>query len=59
MMIIGRVPMSQIGKLVGLGMIVIVAAFAGIMIVGQDKGEEGNKPENTLTEKVEQEQEEA
>lgn len=26
------------------------------MIVGQDKGEEGNKPENTLTEKVEQEQ---
>ena len=37
-------------------MIVIVTAFAGIMIVGQDKGEEGNKPENTLTEKVEQEQ---
>ena len=37
-------------------MIVIVTAFAGIMIVGQDKGEEGNEPENTLTEKVEQEQ---
>lgn len=45
MMLIGRVPMNQIGKLVGLGMIVIVTAFAGIMIVGQDKGEEGNKPE--------------
>ena len=56
MMLIGRVPMNQIGKLVGLCMIVIVTAFAGIMIVGQDKGEEGNKPENTLTEKVEQEQ---
>ena len=56
MMLIGRVPMNQIGKLVGLGMIVIVTAFAGIMIVGQDKGEEGNKPENMLTEKVEQEQ---
>ena len=55
MMLIGRVPMNQIGKLVGLCMIVIVTAFAGIMIVGQDKGEEGNKPENTLTEKVEQE----
>ena len=49
MMLIGRVPMNQIGKLVGLGMIVIVTAFAGIMIIGQDKGEEGNKPENTLT----------
>ena len=56
MMLIGRVPMNQIGKLVGLGMIVIVTAFAGIMIVGQDKGEEGNKQENMLTEKVEQEQ---
>ena len=57
MMIIGRVPMRQIGKLVGAVMIVIVIAFAGIMIVGQDHGNEANKPENTLTEDVNKEQE--
>ena len=52
MMIIGRIPMAQIGKLVGTVMIIVITVFAGVMIVGHDKGEEGNKPENTLTENV-------
>ncbi len=55
MMVIGRVPMNQIGKLVGTVLILVCIAFAGIMIVGQDKGEENNKPENALTENVEKE----
>ena len=37
MMIIGRVPMSQIGKLVGSVLIFICVVFAGVMIVGEDK----------------------
>ena len=57
MMIIGRVPMRQIGKLVGSAMIVIVTIFAGVMIVGQDRSNENNKPENTLTEDVNKKQE--
>ena len=52
MMIIGRVPMRQIGKLVGGVLIVICIGFAAIMIVGQDKNET-TKPENSLTENVE------
>ncbi len=58
MMIIGRVPMNQIGKLVGTVLIIISVAFAGVMILGQDKDEENNKPENALTENVEKEKEE-
>ena len=52
MMIIGRVPLSQIGKLVGCVLIVICVIFAAVMIVGQDKDAESNKPTNTLTEDV-------
>ena len=58
MMIVGRVPMRQIGKLVGTVLIIICVVFAGVMIVGQDKGDIPNKPENELTENVGQEKEE-
>lgn len=44
MMIIGRVPMRQIGKLVGTALIAICIIFASIMIVGKDKGDTA-KPE--------------
>lgn len=55
MMIIGRVPMSQIGKLVGSVLIFICVVFAGVMIVGEDK--ENGKPENTLTENINEKEE--
>ena len=58
MMIVGRVPMRQIGKLVGTVLIIICVVFAGVMIVGQDKGDVPNKPENELTENVGEEKEE-
>ena len=57
MMIIGRVPMRQIGKLVGTALIAISVLFASIMIVGKDKGDTA-KPENSLTEKVVQDEKE-
>ena len=57
MMIIGRVPMRQIGKLVGTALIAICIIFASIMIVGKDKGDTA-KPENSLTEKVAQDEKE-
>ena len=57
MMIIGRVPMRQIGKLVGTALIAICVLFASIMIVGKDKGDTA-KPENSLTEKVAQDEKE-
>ena len=55
MMIIGRVPMSHIGKLVGSVLIFICVVFAGVMIVGEDK--ENGKPENTLTENINEKEE--
>lgn len=57
MMIIGRVPMRQIGKLVGTALIAICIIFASIMIVGKDKDDTA-KPENSLTEKVAQDEKE-
>ena len=57
MMIIGRVPMREIGKLVGTALIAISVLFASIMIVGKDKGDTA-KPENSLTEKVVQDEKE-
>lgn len=58
MMIIGRVPMKQLGKLVGSVVIFVCIVFAAVMIVGEDKGDDSQKPENTLTENIEQEKEE-
>lgn len=40
MMIIGRVPFSQLGKLVGVIAIIISVALASIMLFGKDKKEE-------------------
>lgn len=50
MMVIGRVPMKQIGKLVGSVLLFILLIIASIMILGKDT--EQNNPNNTLTEKV-------
>lgn len=49
--------MRQIGKLVGTALIAICIIFASIMIVGKDKGDTA-KPENSLTEKVVQDEKE-
>ena len=50
MMIIGRVPMSQIGKIIGFFFCVGALAFATIMLVGKDKT--ANNPNNSYTENV-------
>lgn len=50
MMIIGRIPMFQIGKLVGAVMLLVVLIIASIMIVGQDT--KGVESRQTLTENV-------
>lgn len=57
MMIIGRVPMSQIGKLLGFCFIGIAIIFTVVMVVGKDKNEMP-QADNTLTEQVGQEKEE-
>ena len=57
MMIIGRVPMSQIGKLLGFCFIGIAIIFTLVMVVGKDKNEMP-QAENTLTEQVGKEKEE-
>lgn len=48
MMIIGRVPMRQIGKLVGSVLLFIILVIASIMIFGKDT--EQNNPNNVLIE---------
>ena len=57
MMIIGRVPMSQIGKLLGFCFIGIAIIFTLVMVVGKDKNEMP-QVDNTLTEQVGKEKEE-
>ena len=57
MMIIGRVPMSQIGKLLGFCFIGIAIIFTLVMVVGKDKNEM-QQAGNTLTEQVGKEKEE-
>lgn len=59
MMFVGRVPLKQIGKLLGVGALTVVFALALVMAVGTD--EEKNAPKQTLTEQttlVEEETEE-
>ncbi len=56
MMIIGRVPMSQIGKLLGFCFIGIAIIFTLVMVVGKDKNEMP-QADNTLTEQVGKEKE--
>ena len=50
MMIVGRVPTKQIGKLLGFVFILLAFGFACIMLVGKDTKE--TPPNNTLTEQV-------
>ncbi len=57
MMVIGRIPMQQIGKLVGVVMIAGLIVFAGVMIIGQDKGDMPGKPQNAFTEHVDKQEE--
>lgn len=59
MMFVGRVPLKQIGKLLGVGALTVVFALVLVMAVGTD--EEKNAPKQTLTEQttlVEEETEE-
>lgn len=59
MMFVGRVPLKQIGKLLGVGALTVVFALALVMAVGSD--EEKNAPKQNLTEQttlVEEETEE-
>lgn len=57
MMIIGRVPGKQIGKLLGFVFILITIAFAAVMLIGKDKNDEPS-PNNILTEEVSEVKEE-
>ena len=50
MMIIGRVPTQQLGKLMGIAVLGIVFIFAMVMIIGTDTG--NVKEENNLTERT-------
>jgi len=50
MMIIGRVPAKQIGKLLGVALIFIAVVFTGVMLIGKDKND--MPQENTLTEQL-------
>ncbi len=50
MMIIGRVPTQQLGKLMGVAVLGIVFIFAMVMIIGTDTG--NVKKENNLTERT-------
>lgn len=51
MMIIGRVPMKQIGKIVGVVIIMCALALTSIEIIGRNEVESTTKTENVLTEK--------
>lgn len=54
MMIIGRVPMAQIGKLLGVCTLAAAILFTLVMVVGHDKNEDN--PQLTKTEKTEKAQ---
>ena len=56
MMIIGRVPTQQLGKLMGVAVLGIVFIFAMVMIIGTDTG--NVKKENNLTERTHEAKEE-
>ena len=52
MMVIGRVPMRQLGKLMGVTLVLILVIFAGVMLLGTDRGDvESSK---NMTEQVAQ-----
>ena len=55
MMIIGRVPMKQIGRLIGVVMLLIMLAFTTIMVIGKDNADK--VPKSSLTETTEKTEE--
>lgn len=52
MMVIGRVSMRQLGKLLGVTLAFILAVFAGVMLLGTDRGNVNSNKK--MTEQVEQ-----
>lgn len=52
MMVIGRVPMRQLGKMLGVTLAFILAVFAGVMLLGTDRGNVNSNKK--MTEQVEQ-----
>ena len=52
LMVIGRVPMRQLGKLLGVTLAFILAVFAGVMLLGTDRGNVNSNKK--MTEQVEQ-----
>ena len=56
LMVIGRVPMRQLGKLVGIIASFILVVFAGIMLIGKDNTQENT--DKKLTEQVKDDREE-
>ena len=52
MMIIGRVPVSQLGKLLGVALLGITLALSAIMLLGNDKEREAEKEGKAKTELV-------
>lgn len=52
MMVIGRVPMRQLGKLLGVTLAFILAVFAGVMLLGTDRGNVNSNKK--MTEQVEE-----
>lgn len=48
MMIIGRIPMAQIGKLLGVIAIILVTVFSLVMLLGSDEKEEANAKKGTV-----------
>lgn len=57
MMVIGGVPTQQLGKLLGIAVLGIVIVFALTMLLGKDQS--NIKAENSLTERIDEEKEEA
>ena len=56
LMVIGRVPMRQLGKLVGITASFMLVIFAGIMLIGKDNTQENT--DKKLTEQVKDDREE-
>ena len=57
MMIIGRVPTQQLGKLMGVAVLFIVIVFGMVMIIGNDTSRTNQN--NNLTEKIYEDKEES